>query len=154
MADDDRPRTLPGLLAFLELPIEDLQLNCIFCKKILFEGELWGFTFRGLRLVWRGGYPHGVCFACLERELHIQGLRHHRRTALASGVEAETGKALGDLKVRCLYCAYILSHRDLAHVLSDNGIFYLIGERWRTICPWCKSGVCPPGAICMRRRRR
>lgn len=154
MAEEDQPRTIPGLLLSLELQIEDLLLNCAFCCKTLYEAELWAFTFRGLRLVWRDGYPFGVCFACLERHMRIQSLRYHRRTARATGVEADTGRALGDLKVRCIYCALVIAQIDLVDLVAEDAVFYLIGERWRTICPWCKNGVSPPGAICMRRRRR
>nr|WBM83419.1 E6 protein [human papillomavirus 87] len=129
-----------------EVDFDNLRLLCIFCKKELTESELLAFALRELLLVWRFGFPYGVCLQCLFREAKKRELRHWEYSSYGPTVEEETGVALALQNIRCHACCKPLCWPEKEHMIHANLHFHKIAGKWTGKCSNCR-------AICMARRR-
>lgn len=135
--DPINPKTLVSLCAALEITLDELNLSCIFCKGDLTLDELESFTKRHFRVIWRSGFPYGVCWACTFTKAREQGWRHHTFSAGATTVELDTGIPLGDLHIRCTVCLKPTTYLEKLAVVSRGGRFHKIGHHWRGFCTAC-----------------
>nr|APX52871.1 E6 protein [human papillomavirus 86]APX52889.1 E6 protein [human papillomavirus 86] len=129
-----------------EVEFDNLRLLCIFCKNELTEGELLSFALKELLLVWKHGFPHGVCLKCICREAKVRELRHWEHSSYGSTVEQDTGVSLAHLNIRCHACFKPLCWPEKLHMVELNLHFHKIAGQWTGKCSNCR-------ATCMARRR-
>nr|WDS49650.1 MAG: E6 protein [Neophocaena asiaeorientalis asiaeorientalis papillomavirus 3] len=134
---DEDSNTIPRLCADFDLTTDELILPCIFCKKTLQAFDIWTNTVRHLKVIWRKGFPYGACRRCLEVLALVEGWRKFEWSAGAATVELHTGKALGDLFMRCMGCFKPMSHLDKITQVEEKRNFTRIGGHWRGICVTC-----------------
>ncbi|ADJ96341.1 E6 protein [Phocoena phocoena papillomavirus 1] len=133
----ENSETIPQLCADFDLTTDELILLCIFCKKTLQAFDIWAHTVRGLLVVWRKGFPFAACRKCLEVLALVDGWRRFEYAAYASTVEAETGKPLGDIPIRCMGCFKSMTSLDKITHVEEKKRFHKIGGCWRGFCVTC-----------------
>nr|WJJ59282.1 MAG: E6 protein [Arctocephalus gazella papillomavirus 2] len=134
------PRTLPGLLRELGLSLNTVLLSCAFCNDVLSVRELCKFNRKNLCLVWKKGFPFGVCSPCLLLEAQIFFWRHFEYSVCAQTLEKELQGALGELQLRCYSCYTFLDIEDKRRMVAQGRRFHRIQGLWRGICVLCSSG--------------
>ncbi|AFA26567.1 E6 [Tursiops truncatus papillomavirus 4] len=132
------PCLMQDLCKQFDLDIYELLICCVFCRNILEDIDKWSFRNRELYVVWKKEFPFAVCPKCLEVQAIIDLLRYYERSGTAGTVEEDTGKALGDLRVRCYGCFKPLTHSEKLFHVEDNAPFCKIANNWRGICTNCK----------------
>ncbi|ADJ96347.1 E6 protein [Phocoena phocoena papillomavirus 2] len=141
MADD--PRTIKDLCKNFDLSVQALLILCVFCKKQLTDLEIWSFSHKQLRVVWKKGFPFAACKKCLEVCALVDCWRNFQRSATAKQVEEDTGKALGDLDVRCMGCYKLMTTLEKAYQLEDEKQFCKIAGYWKGYCINCLTDPPP-----------
>ncbi|ADJ96353.1 E6 protein [Phocoena phocoena papillomavirus 4] len=131
------PCLLEDLCSSLHLQPEDLLLTCIFCKKHLSEPDIWQFIYKNLLVVWRHGWPFGICWRCVDFQAKLERLRHYERSAYAATVEIDTGLPLSALQIRCTGCWKQLSFTEKYSHIRWNLRFHKIANNWRGFCNFC-----------------
>lgn len=136
-----RPRSLRELMADMGLQYQTILLSCVYCSKTLEVSELVTFSVKDLQIIWRGGFPYGVCAFCLEFYLKIQYIRHYRRSASIKTVEEELQRPVGNLNLRCFVCAIKLHSTDYATMEEQGLNLKYIAGQWRGKCMICNGAV-------------
>ncbi|AFA26588.1 E6 [Tursiops truncatus papillomavirus 7] len=141
--------TAPCLISELcdqfSLDIYELLITCVFCRNVLQDIDKWSFRNRELYVVWKKNFPFAVCPKCLEVQAIIDLLRKFERSGSAKTVEDDTGKPLGDLRLRCYGCYKPLTPTEKLFHVEDKTPFCKIANQWRGICTNCK--YLPPRLI-------
>lgn len=146
MAEAD-PRTVTGLARNLDIELRNLQLNCVYCTQHLSRRDLYKQIEKSIRVVWRGGFPYGVCSRCLVFNQQIAAWRRHSRSAYVCAVEADEGRPLGDILVRCVICLTPLNALEKVMMVARHRRFHKIGSNWRGLCETCASNPAVENAV-------
>ncbi|AAY32853.1 E6 [Tursiops truncatus papillomavirus 2] len=135
--DEGPVEYLNELCAQLHLPVEEILINCCFCNCQLSERSKWEQIYKDFKLVWREGWPHGICHKCQEIHAVKASWRGYEQSAYACYVEEETGTPLGDIYMRCLYCWIPLTGAEKIHMVEDRRHFIKINGYWKGLCHRC-----------------
>nr|6SLM_A Chain A, Maltose/maltodextrin-binding periplasmic protein,Protein E6,Ubiquitin-protein ligase E3A [synthetic construct] len=133
----ERPRKLHELSSALEIPYDELRLNCVYCKGQLTETEVLDFAFTDLTIVYRDDTPHGVCTKCLRFYSKVSEFRWYRYSVYGTTLEKLTNKGISDLLIRCITCQRPLSPEEKQRHLDKKKRFHNIGGRWTGRCIAC-----------------
>lgn len=133
----ERPRKLHELSSALEIPYDELRLNCVYCKGQLTETEVLDFAFTDLTLVYRDDTPHGVCAKCLRFYSKVSEFRWYRYSVYGTTLEKLTNKGICDLLIRCITCQRPLCPEEKQRHLDKKRRFHNIGGRWTGRCIVC-----------------
>ncbi|AFA26574.1 E6 [Tursiops truncatus papillomavirus 5] len=136
------PCTLTDLCNEFNIDLYDLLIGCIFCRKHLEDFDKWSFKNRDLFVIWQKQFPFAICNKCVEVRALVDWIRHFDKAGGAQTVEEDTGKALGDLRIRCLGCWKPLTSTELLFHVEDGRPFNKIAGNWRGKCTNCL--VLPP----------
>lgn len=150
---DINPKSLLGLCELLDLHPSELLLNCCFCSCILDYPELWSFIHRGLNVVWKKGWPYGICLKCINFQAILDNLRNYECSAYTATVEEETGYCIDDLQVRCAGCWGLLTRVEKQWMQEYNRRYHKISGNWRGICFFCSRPPRPNRRLGPRHRR-
>nr|AET51802.1 early protein E6 [Human papillomavirus type 53]ANY26604.1 oncoprotein E6 [Human papillomavirus type 53]ANY26606.1 oncoprotein E6 [Human papillomavirus type 53] len=133
----ERPRTLHQLCEVVNKPLLELQLGCVFCKKALTASEVYNFAYKDLRVVYRDGYPYGVCKFCLLFYSKVRKLRYYNCSVYGASLEALTKKKLSDLLIRCYRCQHPLTPEEKQLHCDYKKRFHKISHMWTGSCLTC-----------------
>nr|WDS49662.1 MAG: E6 protein [Neophocaena asiaeorientalis asiaeorientalis papillomavirus 5] len=139
------PCLISELCEQFEIDLYDLLICCIFCRRHLEDFEKWSFMNKCLNVVWRNGFPFAICNKCTEVRALVDLLRHFERSGTAGTVEEDTGRALGDLRVRCIGCFKPLTATEKLFHVEDGRPFTKVANNWRGCCTNCL--VLPPRLV-------
>ncbi|ABV80245.1 E6 [Ursus maritimus papillomavirus 1] len=137
----ENPRSVRDLCLELDIEVGHLNLNCVYCKKWLSASDKGAFDRKCLKLIWKKGFPYGVCALCLYYNLQVSLWRHFRRSAYGLTLEKETGIPLGDLLIRCMQCGKILLAEEKVVMVEEGTRFHNVCGVWRGQCLMCSAGV-------------
>ncbi|ABY73444.1 E6 [Tursiops truncatus papillomavirus 1] len=132
------PCTIIELCEQFDLDLYELFICCVFCRKVLEDIEKWSCRNREINVVWKKEYPYAVCCKCLEVQAILDLLRYFERSGSAKTVEEDTGKPLGDLRVRCYGCYKPLTATEKLFHVEDQRPFTKVCNQWRGICTNCQ----------------
>nr|WDS49668.1 MAG: E6 protein [Neophocaena asiaeorientalis asiaeorientalis papillomavirus 6] len=144
MADSD-PCLISELCEQFQIDLYELLICCVFCRRTLEDIEKWSFRNRELCVVWRKGFPFAICSRCIEVRAFVDLLRHFERAGSAGTVEEDTGRPLGDLRIRCYGCYKPLSATEKLFHVEDGRPFNKVANHWRGCCTNCT--VLPPRLV-------
>lgn len=141
----DCPTNIRELAQALQIPFSALQVPCIFCKNHLGRVDLQQFVYKSLSLVWREGWPYGVCVKCLAMRCRVQVWRGYEASVDVTGLEKCLGERFGDQLIRCLVCLSPLTPLDKVDMVAKNRQFHKISGNFRGTCRSCSvaPGVLP-----------
>nr|WGU21304.1 E6 [Firstpapillomavirinae PV-HMU-1] len=140
---EEPPLYLDDLSAFLDIPLDDIRVTCAFCDTVLPARDKRAFVKKLLCLVWRAGWPHGICWRCLEVTAVKDSWRNYRRSCHALTVEHEAGQPLADMFIRCVGCWAPLTNEEKIDMVDTGRHLHNIGGYWKGFCGTCTRD--PPG---------
>ncbi|ASC49548.1 E6 [Bovine papillomavirus] len=136
---DSYPHSIQELLECYGLSFYDLYLLCIFCDNLLTYADCDHFEYAELNLVWRNGWPYGVCKSCCSRAGHWECVRFYQFSMLGNDVESHTGCTLLQLSVRCYACLKKLNLTEKLEHVWKGVAFHCVKDRWKGICNNCRN---------------
>nr|WCI99978.1 MAG: E6 [Pan troglodytes papillomavirus 1]WCI99990.1 MAG: E6 [Pan troglodytes papillomavirus 1] len=134
---EERPLKLHDLCEALETSIHEIELQCIYCDKILCRQEVYDFAFTDLFIVYRGGNAFGVCQKCLKFHSKIRRLRRYQQSVYGATLEQLTKQQLCDILIRCYVCQKPLCPVEKQRHLDNNKRFHQIFNGWTGRCIRC-----------------
>nr|WDS49656.1 MAG: E6 protein [Neophocaena asiaeorientalis asiaeorientalis papillomavirus 4] len=140
---EDEPTCIRELCRKFGICLQELLIPCIFCRNHVPEFDLWSFSYKQLKVVWRKGYPFAACRRCTEVVALVDSWRKFECSAYARTVEAETGKPLGDIAIRCVGCLKKLTDLEKIRQVDRGRHFHRIASNWRGFCLNCLDGPPP-----------
>ena len=133
----ERPRRLHHLSEVLEIPLIDLRLLCVYCKKELTRAEVYNFACTELNLVYRDDFPYAVCRVCLLFYSKVRKYRYYDYSVYGATLESITKKQLCDLLIRCYRCQSPLTPEEKQLHCDRKRRFHLIAHGWTGSCLGC-----------------
>ncbi|AFU07675.1 E6 [Canis familiaris papillomavirus 14] len=125
-----------SLAEHIRVPLEDLLLPCVYCKRFLNYNELTAFDFKVLQLTWKGGFPHGICNPCA-RDVSKKEREAFTEEVLTSEDFVARVGGLTEIFVRCHGCLKLLSLTEKILAISRGEQFFNVRGRWRARCRGC-----------------
>lgn len=133
----ERPRSLHHLSEVLQIPLLDLRVSCVYCKKELTSLELYRFACIELKLVYRNNWPYAVCRVCLLFYSKVRKYRYYKYSVYGATLESITKKQLSDLSIRCYRCQCPLTPEEKQLHCEHKRRFHYIAYAWTGSCLQC-----------------
>uniref|UniRef100_A0AAU7E2E9 Protein E6 n=1 Tax=Eidolon bat papillomavirus TaxID=3141875 RepID=A0AAU7E2E9_9PAPI len=133
----DPAKTIAGLCRQTGLTLDEVNLFCYYCSRLLTPQDKRSYERKRLRLKWVDKYCFGACIACtcLCAQSAVKELYQQRVSP--TGVENLTGNPLGDIYMRCRVCLTLLSPTDKLNHLTSGEEFVQAGNQWWGTCRGC-----------------
>nr|AYA94714.1 MAG: E6 protein [Human papillomavirus] len=120
-----------------QLPFFNLELPCIFCKRIIDLQSLAAFYVKDLSLVWKDDACYACCQPCLKLTARYERERYTRCIVKAYSLQFLLQLPLSAISVRCVICYKPLDTAEKFDCYTADYDFWLIRYHWRSYCRFC-----------------
>lgn len=134
-----RPYKLPDLCNTLDTSLQDIEISCVYCKRVLQQTEVYEFAFADLFVVYRDGIPYAACQNCLMFYSKIRELRYYSDSVYGETLEKLTNSNIYDILIRCLRCQKPLCPAEKLKHLNEKRRFHKIAGKYRGQCRRCMT---------------
>lgn len=137
----ERPRSIKDLCRVLGTVFPNISVPCHYCQRPLSVLDIFGFEQSHLSLIWRDGYPKGICSVCCRLLARLEFTHRHLRSCKASQASLYIGTDLSQVDIRCINCLCKLTSIERGWYISDDRtVHVLINKQVRAPCVRCTMG--------------
>ncbi|AUT11911.1 E6 [Leptonychotes weddellii papillomavirus 3] len=132
-----RPTTIAELADSCGIPLVDVVLPCVFCKKYLNFQERCSFDEKNLQLSWKDSRAYGCCSHCARVTAWYEWSTFYQGSLTARELLTVYGRNALTLVIRCFKCLRKLSCTEVCAALGGGQYFDLVRGRWKAQCKFC-----------------